>query len=81
MNRADLMSDSSSSGIEIYTLFFRKFFYLAVLLEVRLALVLYIVVDRHNNLSRVMDIRCPHPKEFQGYWPRVAKSLVYIHQD
>ena len=51
----DLMSDASSSRIEVDTLLLRKLFNLSVLCQVLFRLVLDIVVKRHNNLLAVFD--------------------------
>lgn len=62
----DLVADSAACGIEVDAMLLREVFDRCVLLQVRFALVLYVVVQRHDNLSVVVDLGCANGHELRG---------------
>jgi len=67
----DLMANSSASWVKVDSLLLGKLLNLLVLLEVRFTLILDIVVERHDDLLRVVDLASPNGHEFQGHRPGV----------
>jgi hypothetical protein len=68
----NLMSDSSSSRIEIHALLLGKLLNLPILFQVCLALVLDVVIEGHNDLLGIVDLGGSDGHELQGDWPRVV---------
>lgn len=68
----DLMSNSTTCRVKVDTMLLCEGFDLLVFLQVCLALILYVVVQCHNNLFVVMDLGCANGHEFEGYRPAVV---------
>ena len=65
----DLVANTASSRVEDDVLLLGEFFNLVVLLQVLLRLVLHIVVERHDDLFRVVDLGCADGHKFQSDRP------------
>ena len=63
------MANPPSRRIEVHSLFLREFFNLSVFLEVGFGLVLHVVIERHYDLGRIVDLGGADGHEFQGDGP------------
>lgn len=76
-----LMTNPSTSFIEIYSMLFCELFYLLVLFEIRFRLILHIMIQRHHDLARIRDLGGANGHELECYWPRVVMAHTIRRRD
>jgi hypothetical protein len=77
------MADTPPRHVPINTLPLRKLLNVPVLPQVLLALVLYVVVDRYDNLVRILNSCRAHRPEFHGNWIGIIMThdLIRLQSD